>query len=136
LTGRHTRIWIGIDAGKGHHWAVAVGADGETLFSTKVLNDETQILTLIDTAREKADEVRWAVDISGRASALLLALLIAHGQQVVYVPGRTVNRMTGAYRARARPTPRTPWSLPTRPACAGTSPRSRPHRSWSPRSSC
>jgi hypothetical protein len=32
------------------------------------------------------------VDISGRASALLLALLIAHGQQVVDVPGRTVNR--------------------------------------------
>jgi transposase len=61
-----------------------------------VINDESQILTLIETAREKADEVRWAVDISGRASALLLALLIAHGQQVVYVPGRTVNQMTVA----------------------------------------
>lgn len=47
-----------------------------------------QILTLIDTARQQADEVRWAVDISGRASALL----IAHGQQVVDAPGHTVNR--------------------------------------------
>jgi hypothetical protein len=65
--------------------AVAIDADGETLFSTKVINDEAQILTLVETARERADEVRWAVDISGRASALLLALLIAHGQQVVYV---------------------------------------------------
>ncbi|PBC92825.1 MULTISPECIES: IS110 family transposase [Streptomyces] len=98
----HARIWVGIDAGKGHHWAVAVNADGETLFSTKVINDEAQILTLIDTAREKADEVAWAVDISGRASALLLALLIAHGQRVVYVPGRTVNRMTGAYRGEGK----------------------------------
>ncbi|QKV91270.1 IS110 family transposase [Streptomyces sp. NA02950] len=98
----HTRIWVGIDAGKGHHWAVAVDADGETLFSTKVINDESQILALIDTARERADEVRWAVDISGRASTLLLALLIAHGQQVVYVPGRTVNRMSGAYRGEGK----------------------------------
>lgn len=38
------------------------------------------------------------MDISGRASTLLLALLIAHGQHVVYVPGRTVNRMSGAYK--------------------------------------
>ncbi|MGW3953014.1 IS110 family transposase [Streptomyces sp. NPDC004752] len=102
MTTRHARIWVGIDAGKGHHWAVAVDADGETVFSTKVINDEAQILTLIKTAREKAAEVRWAVDISGRSSALLLALLITDGQQVVYVPGRTVNRMTGAYRGEGR----------------------------------
>ncbi|PWI05672.1 IS110 family transposase [Streptomyces sp. NWU339] len=98
----HERIWVGIDAGKGHHWAVAVDADGETLFSTKVINDESQILTLIDTARERAGEARWAVDISGRASTLLLALLIARGQEVVYVPGRTVNRMSGAYRGEGK----------------------------------
>jgi transposase len=96
------RIWVGIDAGKGHHWAVALDADGEMLFSTKVINDEAQILTLIETARERADEVRWAVDISGRASTLLLALLVAHGQQVVYVPGRTVNRMSGAYKGEGK----------------------------------
>lgn len=66
-------IWVGIDASKGHHWAVAVDTEGETLFSMKVSNDEAQILALIETAREKADKVRWAVDISGRASALLLA---------------------------------------------------------------
>ena len=81
---------------------MAVNFDGETVFSTKVINDESQILTLIETARERADEVRWAVDISGRASTLLLALLIAHGQPVVYVPGRTVNRMSGAYRGEGK----------------------------------
>ncbi|MEU4955818.1 IS110 family transposase [Streptomyces lavendulae] len=98
----HARIWVGIDAGKGHHWAVAVDADGESVFSTKVINDEAQILALIETARERAGEVRWAVDISGRASTLLQALLVAHGQQVVYVPGRTVNRMSGAYRGEGK----------------------------------
>lgn len=102
MSTRQARIWVGIDAGKGHHWAVAVDTEGETLFSTKVINDEAQILTLIETARDRADEVRWAVDISGRASALLLALLFAQGQQVVYVPGRTVNRMSGAYRGEGK----------------------------------
>lgn len=104
MSASHTRIWVGIDAGKGHHWAVAVAVNGngETLFSTKVINDESQILTLIDTAREKADDVRWAVDISGRASALLLALLIAQGQQVVHIPDRTVNRMARAYRGEGK----------------------------------
>jgi hypothetical protein len=51
------------------------------------------------TADNLAEEVHWAVDISGTASALLLA---AHGQQAVYAPGRTVNRMSGAYRAEAK----------------------------------
>lgn len=102
MSTRQARIWVGIDAGKGHHWAVALDADGETLFSTKVINDEVQILTLIETAREQADEIRWAVDISGRASTLLLALLIAHNQNVVYVPGRTVNHMSGAYQGEGK----------------------------------
>ncbi|MCX4762435.1 IS110 family transposase [Streptomyces sp. NBC_01275] len=102
MSSRRARIWVGIDAGKGHHWAVAVDADGETLFSTKVIDDEVQVLALIETARERAEEVRWAVDVSGRASALSPALLIAHGQHVVYVPGRTVNRMSGAYKGEGK----------------------------------
>lgn len=51
MTRRHTCIWVGIDAGKGHHRAVAVSAEGERLFSTKVINDEAQILTLIHSTR-------------------------------------------------------------------------------------
>lgn len=102
MSARHARIWVGIDAGKGHHWAVAVNAEGETVFSRKVVNDETEILQLISAACETGDEVRWAVDISGRASTLLLALLVAHGQPVVYVPGRTVHRMSGAYRGEGK----------------------------------
>ncbi|UQA96810.1 IS110 family RNA-guided transposase [Streptomyces halobius] len=96
------RVWVGIDAGKGHHWAVAVNAEGETVFSRKVINDETAILELIALACESAETVTWAVDISGRSSALLPALLIAHGQPVFYIPGRTVHRMSGAYRGEGK----------------------------------
>ncbi len=102
MSARQARIWVGIDAGKGHHWAVAVDTEGQMVFSRKVVNDETEILQLIAEACEIADEVRWAVDISGRASTLLLALLVAHGQPVVYVPGRTVHRMSGAYRGEGK----------------------------------
>ncbi|MGW6732390.1 IS110 family transposase [Streptomyces sp. NPDC055013] len=102
VTERHEQVWVGIDAGKAHHWAVGVNATGEKVLSRKVVNGEDEILDLIVAACEMADEVRWAVDICGRASTLLLALLIANGQSVVYVPGRTVNRMSGAYRGEGK----------------------------------
>ena len=35
-----------VDAGEGYHWAVAVDTDGETVFSMKVINDESQILLI------------------------------------------------------------------------------------------
>lgn len=102
MTDRSARIWVGIDAGKAHHWATAIDADGQVVLSRKVINDETEILELIAAVCEEADEVLWAVDISGRASTLLLTLLIGHGQSVVYIPGRTVNRMSAAYRGEGK----------------------------------
>ncbi|WP_405539547.1 IS110 family transposase [Streptomyces sp. NBC_00075] len=102
MSERRAQVWVGIDAGKGHHWAAAVDETGATLWSKKVDNDESTILTAMGEILDLADEVHWAVDISGTSSALLLALLAAHGQQAVYVPGRTVNRMSGAYRGEAK----------------------------------
>lgn len=96
------RVWAGIDAGKGDHWAAVVNEAGATLWSKKVDNDEAAVLGAIGEILPLADKVHWAVDISGTSSALLLALLAAHGQRVVYVPGVTVNRMSGAYRGEAK----------------------------------
>jgi transposase len=39
--------WVGIDVGKTHHWVCAVDADGKTLLSVKVANDEAGIVSLI-----------------------------------------------------------------------------------------
>ncbi|MFD0651521.1 IS110 family transposase [Streptomyces malaysiensis subsp. malaysiensis] len=105
------QIWVGIDAGKGHHWAAAVGETGGTLWSKKIENDESAILTALGEILGLADDVHWAVDISSRSSALLLALLAAHGQQAVYVPGRTVNRMAGAYRGEAKTDARDAYAI-------------------------
>lgn len=88
--------------GKGHHWAAVVDDTGATLWSKKIDNDETAILTALGEILALAEEVSFAVDISGTASALLPALLAAHGISAVHVPGRTVNRMSGAYRGEGK----------------------------------
>ncbi|MFD6081761.1 IS110 family transposase [Streptomyces hydrogenans] len=102
MSRRRERLWAGIDAGKGHHWGAVVDETGATVWSKKIDNDESAILAALGEILGLADEIRWAVDISGTSSALLLALLAAHGQRAVYVPGRTVNRMSGAYRGEAK----------------------------------
>src|SRR3712207_5921142 len=43
------------------------------------------------------ETVRWAVDMTSGAAGLLITLLRAAGQPIVYVPGRLVNRMAGAF---------------------------------------
>lgn len=76
-----------------------VDETGAALWSKKIDNDETAVLATLGEILNLADEVRWAVDIAGTAASLLAV----HGQQAVYVPGRTVNRMAGAYRGEAKP---------------------------------
>ncbi|GAA3812264.1 IS110 family RNA-guided transposase [Streptomyces chiangmaiensis] len=102
IADRPARLWVGIDAGKAHHWLAAIDTTGATIWSRKVPNDESEILSALGEIFPLAEEVCWAVDITGTASALLLALLAAHGQRAVYVPGRTVNRMSAAYRGEAK----------------------------------
>jgi len=67
---RRARVWAGVDAGKGHHWAAVVDVTGATLWSKKIDNDEAAILTALGEILGLADEVHWAVDISGTSSAL------------------------------------------------------------------
>lgn len=96
------RGWVGVDVGKGHHWMCLIDEAGTTLWSRKVVNDESAILEGIAAVLQRAEQVAWAVDVTGTMSGLLLALLGAHAQQVKYVPGRTANQMATAYRGEAK----------------------------------
>ena len=89
--------WVGIDVGKTHHWVCAVDADGKTLLSVKVANDEAGIVSLIAAVTALRQQLTWAVDIIGAPSALLLALLAQAGQPVRYASGRVVAAMSAAY---------------------------------------
>ena len=96
------RAWAGVDIGKGHHHAVVIDADGTRMLSRRVINDEPALLELIGQVTALAAEVRWAVDVSTGGAALLLALLVAHGQQVFYLSGNQVNSAARGYRGEGK----------------------------------
>lgn len=96
------KAWVGVDAGKGFHWAHVLDASGRQLLSRKVENDEVDISRFIDEALFLAEEIVWAVDQPGGSAALLLALLWERNQRVLYVPGPTVDRARDAYRGESK----------------------------------
>lgn len=92
-------LWAGIDAGKRTHHCVVIDHEGTVLLSRKVDNDETALLELIGTVIGLADtDVCWATDLNAGGAALLIALLAAHSQRVLYLPGRIVHHAAATYR--------------------------------------
>jgi transposase len=96
------KVWAGIDAGKGFHWAHVLDASGTRLLSRKVENEEADLCELIDGVLSLAEDVVWAIDQPGGGAALLLALLWERGQRVLYMPGLTVDRSRDAYRGESK----------------------------------
>ncbi|GAA1121163.1 IS110 family transposase [Arthrobacter flavus] len=94
------QLWAGIDAGKTHHHCVVIDEEGARLFSQRVANDEADLLDLMGSiaALGGGGEVVWAVDLNHGGAALLIALLAAHDQQLLYIPGRTVHHASRTYR--------------------------------------
>lgn len=93
-------IWAGIDSGKRAHHCVIIDQAGTVLLSQRVDNDEGELLELIATVTGLAadNEVCWATDLNAGGAALLIALLLAHGQPVLYIPGRIVHHAAATYR--------------------------------------
>jgi len=93
-------LWVGVDAGKRKHHCVLLDAEGKILLSQAVANDETALLDLIANVLTLAGKasVRWAVDVNSGGSALLMALLSAHAQELVYIPGRILHHAAATYR--------------------------------------
>ncbi|UIJ59432.1 IS110 family transposase [Amycolatopsis acidiphila] len=98
------QVWAGVDAGKTHHHCVVIDTEGQRLMSRRVLNDETELLRLIaDVIALGTDNaVTWAVDLADGGAALLIGLLAAHDQWLLYIPGRAVNRAASGYRGEGK----------------------------------
>lgn len=94
------RLWAGIDAGKTHHHCVVIDEAGTRVLSRKIANAEDGILALLADVTALADggELVWATDLNQGGAALLIAVLTANGQGLLYIPGRTVHHAAGAYR--------------------------------------
>ncbi|WP_369372718.1 IS110 family transposase [Streptomyces sp. cg36] len=99
-----SRIWAGTDCGKTHHHTLVLNAEGETLLSRRVANDEPELSKLIGDVLGLADgrEVTWALDMTGGEPSLLINLLANHGQELAYIPGMAVNRATDSYRGQGK----------------------------------
>jgi transposase len=103
------KAWVGIDAGKGFHWAVMLDAEGKVLISRRVENEEADLVAFVEEALSSCavadddDVVFWAIDQPGGAASLLLALFLwERNQRVLYVPGITVDRARDAYRGESK----------------------------------
>jgi transposase len=96
------RVWAGVDAGKTHHHCVVIDGDGKRLLSRRVANDEPELLALISDVTALTGEVTWAVDLPDGGAALLIGLLLDAGQELLYIPGRAVNRAAGTYRGEGK----------------------------------
>ncbi|MER6161475.1 IS110 family transposase [Streptomyces sp. NPDC001868] len=97
-----SRIWAGVDAGKTHHHCVVLDAEGAKLLSRRVANDEPELLQLLADVLALGDETTWAVDLADGGAALLIAVLVHHGQHLLYIPGHVVNRASGSYRGEGK----------------------------------
>jgi hypothetical protein len=64
------RVWVGIDAGKFAHHAVAVDPEGRTLWSLKVANTQEAAEQLVERAGKTDTSVCWAVDLTSAAASL------------------------------------------------------------------
>ncbi|KUN90246.1 IS110 family transposase [Streptomyces caeruleatus] len=93
-----TAIWAGIDAGKTHHHCVVIDDTGKRLLSRRVANDESELLKLLGDVLGLGDEAIWGIDLADGGAALVIAILLNHGQQLLYIPGRVVNRASEGYR--------------------------------------
>jgi transposase len=98
------QLWVGVDAGKSDHHCVVIDADGNRVLSQRVSNDETVLLELIAAVTTLADggEITWAIDLNGGGAALLISLLMAADQRLLYIPGRTVYHASGSYRGEGK----------------------------------
>jgi transposase len=97
-------LWAGVDAGKAAHHCVVINADGQRVLSRRVVNDEAALTDLIRTVKELADggAVQWAIDLNSGGAALLITLLLDDGQDLQYIPGRTVHHASAAYRGEGK----------------------------------
>lgn len=93
-------LWAGIDAGKAHHHCVLIDHEGNRLLSRKVANDEAALTELLAdvVALAAGREVLWATDLNRGGAALLIGVLEAHTQNLVYIPGRSIYHAARTYR--------------------------------------
>lgn len=75
---------------------------GKVVWTQKLANEQRAIEAVIERAQKSAEQVRWAIDLTSPIASMLITVLLAADEAVVYVPGRVVNTMTNAFRGEGK----------------------------------
>ncbi len=94
-------VFVGVDVAKGRHYACAVSARGEALFSRAVPNDEAAVRGVIDDARRHGRPA-LVVDMTSSAAVLILAVAAEVAVPVAYVTGLAMRRAADLYAGAAK----------------------------------
>jgi transposase len=94
-------VWVGLDVGKGEHFADVLDDDGERLFARAVANDQAALEALLDRAAQHGTP-GLVIDQPGSIAQLALAVAARRGTPVAYVPGLVMRRAADLYPGEAK----------------------------------
>jgi transposase len=94
-------VWVGLDVGKGEHFADVLDNDGERLFARAVANDQADLEALLDRAARHGTP-GLMIDQPGSIAQLALAVAARRGVPVAYVPGLVMRRAADLYPGEAK----------------------------------
>jgi transposase len=94
-------VWVGLDVGKGEHFADVLDNDGERLFARAVANDQAALEALLDRAAQHGTP-GLVIDQPGSIAQLALAVAARRGTPVAYVPGLVMRRAADLYPGEAK----------------------------------
>jgi transposase len=94
-------VWVGLDVGKGEHFADVLDNDGERLFARAVANDQRALEALLDQAAQHGTP-GLVIDQPGSIAQLVLAVAARRGTPVAYVPGLVMRRAADLYPGEAK----------------------------------
>jgi transposase len=94
-------VWVGLDVGKGEHFADVLDDDGERLFARAVANDQADLEALLDRAAQHGTP-GLVIDQPGSIAQLALAVAARRSTPVAYVPGLVMRRAADLYPGEAK----------------------------------
>jgi transposase len=94
-------VWVGLDVGKGEHFADVLDDGGERLFARAEANDQADLEALLDRASQHGTP-GLVIDQPGSIAQLALAVAARRGTPVAYVPGLVMRRAADLYPGEAK----------------------------------
>ena len=85
--------YVGLDVGKGSHWACVLDEQDEVILSLRLEATEEALEAFCSEIAQLGvdDERTLGIDLTGGPASLLEAVFLGRGEQVRYVPGTAVN---------------------------------------------